>query len=162
MPDSLIDSLDVILETAELKHESVLSNIRSIDIKASITIAFFGVLLLPSFEVSQWKVISIFQFVVKLIPTISVLVGILFCLLTLFPRSTISYARLSTLRIMFANGMRPSEIKAQLFSLYQMASEFNDQIARKKFRFTKISFIFLFISIFALLLTLIFKGVIDA
>jgi hypothetical protein len=116
MSNNESENLNILLETAELKQESVLSNIRSLDIKASIILAFFGVLLIPSIEIFQWTLINDDLVCLKIVPGASVAIGVFFCLLTLFPQKSVSFPKLSILKDIYHEGAYSDQLRAELFS----------------------------------------------
>jgi hypothetical protein len=155
------DNLDILLETGELKQESVLSNIRSLDIKASIILAFFGVLLIPSVEIFRWTIINKKLIYLKFFPGLIIIIGILFCLLALIPQKLYSYPRLSGLRSLYHQGINPDQLKAELISYYELACIENEKISKKKLFLIKTTYIFLALSFIIIMLLYIFKGEID-
>jgi hypothetical protein len=155
------ENLNILLQSAELKQESVLSNIRSLDIKASIILAFFGVLFIPSVDIFQWTIRKNELIYLKFSPGISIIIGIIFCLLALFPQKIVSFPYLSILKDIYHKGINPNQLKAELFSYYEMACMKNRKLSRKKLIFINIAFIFLIISLIIIILFFIFKGEID-
>jgi len=152
------ENLDILLETSTIKQESVLSNLRAIDTKASIILAFFGVLLIPSIEIFRWATKTELYFYLKLFPGISVLCGIIFCLIILFPQNSIAFPNLSVLTEMYKKGIIPNNLKAELISYYRSATEKNRNLAQRKLKYTKFALILLIISISLIIANLILKG----
>ena len=155
------ENLDILLETGELKQESVLSNIRSLDIKASIILAFFAVLIIPSVEIFQWKIINDKLIYLKYIPGLIIIIGILFCLFALVPQNLYSYPRLPGLKSLYHNGINPDQLKAELFSYYEWATIENDKISKRKLLLIRTTYVFLALSFIIIMLLYIFKGEID-
>jgi len=155
------ENLDILLKTAELKQESVLSNIRSLDIKASIILAFFGVLLIPSVEIFQWEIINDRLVYLKFIPGLIIIIGVLFCLFALVPQNIYSYPRLFGLKSLYHNGIKPDQLRAELFSYYEWANIENDKISKRKLLLIRTTYIFLGLSFIVIALLYIFKGEID-
>lgn len=161
MTEDVSENLNILLETAQLELESILSNIRAVDIKASIILAFFGVLLIPSFEIFQWIIREDELIFLKFIPGFFVIIGIALCLIVLFPQKRRGYPDLSFLEDMYVKGIPSNNFKAELISYYKDSCGLNDKLSNKKVKFTKFALIFLIISFLALILLFIFKGDID-
>jgi len=161
MQISNLESLNLALETVKNKHESNLANIHSLDIKSSIILALFGLLLIPSLEVLQWTVRLHALYFLKLIPVCGTSGGIFFCLLTLFPRRFKTPPKLSALKNALESNMDVNLIKAQLYSNLYRAILFNHKIARRK---SILNIVSIWISIIVFLLIIILfllKGVIN-
>ncbi len=156
-----MESLNLALETVKNKHESTIANIRSLDIKSSIILALFGVLLIPSLEILQWTVRINSQYFLKLIPICITSAGIIFCLLTIVPHKYKTTPSLSSLKNALENNMDVNLIKAQLYSNISRAIIFNRKIAKRKAIFNVVSS-WLSLIVFLLIITLfLLKGVID-
>jgi len=158
MSEYVSENLNILLETAQSKHETILSNIRSLDIKASIILAFFGVLLIPYFDISQWIIKKDGFIFLKFIPGLFVIIGIILCLIALFPQKSLTYPKLSFLENMYLNKIMPNNFKAELFSYYKESCRQNNKISVKKLKFLNLALIFLIISFAVVILLFIFKG----
>jgi preprotein translocase subunit Sec61beta len=161
MTEEEFENLSILLETAERKHESILSNIRALDIKISIVLAFLGVLFLPAIEIYSWRVKTGFQ-MLKYVPGISVIIGIALCLFVFFPQKSKTIPKLSTLRKIYQEGKNPSQLKAELFSYYETASEDNNKLSKKKVITITIAYILLIISFASIVILYMLKGDINA
>jgi hypothetical protein len=156
------ENLGILLDTSAVKLESVLSNIRSLDIKMSVFMAFFGVLLIPSTDILQWQIINGRLVFLKFLPVLLIFIGILFCLFALAPRKIYPQPRLPGLISLYHNGVTPDTLKAELISYYGWAIIENVKVSKKKLRFIRITYISLFSSFMIIALLYILKGKIDA
>jgi len=161
MSDKSSENLNILLKTAENKHEAILSNIRAIDTKASIILAFFGVLFIPSADIFQWTIRKNEFFIIKLLPGIFIVIGIVFCLMALLPQKIYAFPQLVALEDLYYNHISPNQLKAELFSYYREGEKENGKLARRKIRMVKIALYFLVISFSLTILLYILKGVID-
>lgn len=161
MQISDIESLNLALETVKYKHESTLANIRSLDIKSSVILALFGVLLIPSLEILQWTIRKDALYFLKLIPVCITSIGIFFCLLTLAPQKFKTTPNLSVLKRALENNMDVISIKAQLYSNLYSAIIFNRKIAVRKSIFARISTWLSAIVFLLIIILFLLKGVID-
>jgi hypothetical protein len=130
----------------------VLSHIRSLDIKLSILLAFFGVILIPAFDILTWKIKLCDLALLKYLPAFFSGIGVGLCLIGLIPQKEFAIPKLSALKKMYEEGMKPNQFKAELFSYYSNAVDKNNIIEHKKrvylyavFALLAVSFILLFI-----------------
>ena len=154
MQISNLESLNLVLETVKNKHESTLANIRSLDIKSSVILALFGVLLIPSLEILQWIVRINALHLLKLIPVSITSIGILFCLISLVPQKFKTTPSLSALKNALESNMDVNLIKAQLYSNLYRAIIFNRKIAKRKVIFNSVS-AWLSMAVFLLIIMLL-------
>jgi hypothetical protein len=156
-----LEILNLALDTVKNKHESTIDNIRSLDIKSSVILALFGVLLIPSLEILQWIIKINNLYFLKLIPVSITAIGILFCLISLIPQRFKTTPSLSALKNALESNMDVNLIKAQLYSNLYRAIIFNRKVAKRKVIFNAVS-IWLSIIVFLLIIILfLLKGVID-
>lgn len=155
------ENLDILLHTSELKHESALSNISAIDTKASILLAFLGVLLLPAFEIYMWPIQKEAYFLLKALPGVFAFAGLACCFLILMPQKHYVTPNLDFMEDLYNKKIPPDELRANLFSYYRDAATKNLDIAQKKLIKIKFAMIFLALSLGVTILLYILKGVID-
>lgn len=156
------ENLNILLDMAKTKHESILANIRSLDIKASIILAFFGVLLIPAFEIFRWKISWPGFLYLKYSPIAIISAGIIASIFELLPQKLYTYPQLAVLRNGYNSGAQPDAVKAELISYFELSCSKNRDIALKKLKCIKLAGIVLAISIFVTIAYILLKGVFDA
>jgi hypothetical protein len=161
MPVSDPGSLDIAFEVVKERHESIMSNVRSIDTKSSIFLALFGILLIPSLEILQWTIIINGLSFLKFIPIIFISVGMIVSLLTLLPQTYTIVPDLAALLGAVENNMGADTLKEQLFSNIHRAAIINSEIAAKKGRLINISAWLAIINFIIIAWLFLFKGVLD-
>jgi len=155
------ENLNILLKTAELKLGSTISNFRALDTKASIFFAFLGVLFIPSLNIFQWTIRKDEFIFLKFLPGILIIIGIIFCLLSLFPQKWMVFPNLIGVEKLYSNGISPNHLKAELFSVYREALLYNFKISKQKLKFTKYALYLLIASFLVIILLFIFKGVLN-
>lgn len=158
MENSESANLDILLNVAQIKHDAVLSNLRALDIKISIILAFFGILFFPSLDIFSWTIIKCELLFIKFLPGLISVAGVILCLIALFPQREYSIPNLSALKKMHDEQIKAEQFKAELFSYYNNAVENNGLLARKKVKLLKSAYILLFLSLITTLGLILFLG----
>ena len=155
--------LDILLHTAEFSMDSMLSNIRSLDTKASIILALFGVLLIPSLEILHWAFIYNICILLKYAPLFLIVLGIYFNIRSLLPRNYLGVPDVDTLigDNNLKNVKSLDDLINILINCYIFNIGKNRDLVKKKIKNIEIS-IFLFVSAFSIILLFyLFKPLID-
>jgi len=133
------ETLDLAFEVVKDKHESTIANIRSLDIKSSVFMALFGVLLVPSIEILQWKRQMSLGHFENFIPVIITVIGVILCLAAVVPQKFKTTPALAALEEALETNMDIDSIKAQLYSNLFRAIIFNRKIAQRKVRLSQLA-----------------------
>jgi hypothetical protein len=127
----------LLLETAKLKFESIISNIRSLDIKASIILALYGVLLIPALDILAWEIQNKEVVFLKFLPLVVDSCGIILCILTLFPQNVTSFPNLLELENYYYGDLESDNLRLELYAYYRDNIEENRAITILKLTFIK-------------------------
>lgn len=127
--DRIIDQVNVLFEAGLRTFDWSVARSRHFDIKASIILAFLGILLLPSLEICGWsnKLPGL-----RLAPIVLVFAGIVFCLFAVLPTLHVEHPNLSVLERDYNQDRLPLESKLELFRYYESAAKRNEEVGKRK------------------------------
>lgn len=127
-----IDQVNILFKAGLRAYDSSEERSRHCDLKASIILAFLGILLLPSLEIFSWsnKLLGL-----RLAPILLVFLGIVFCLFAILPTIHLKHPPLSVLKRDYDQDKAPINSKIELFVYYKSAAEKNDDVGKRKVKF---------------------------
>lgn len=130
-PERKRDQIDILFEAALRTFDWSVARSRHFDIKASIILAFLGILLLPSLEIWGWsnKLPEL-----RLAPIVLVFAGIVFCLYAVLPTPHLEHPNLPVLEGCYERDRTPLESKLELFRYYEGAAKRNEDVGKRKIR----------------------------
>ena len=161
MDDSTSESLRILCDNASKALDSFFSHSRHIDTKASIMMAFFGILFVPSLDIFRLFSTDKLIFYLRWIPLLFIIVGFILCLIALSLKKYYSTPNFDGIENMYKEGKSPNEIRAQLFSYYKNSIYENKKMAELKIEFTKYSIWIAALAFFLITILFLYKGVVN-
>lgn len=149
------DQIDILFEAALRTFDWSVARSRHFDIKASIVLAFLGILLLPSLDIWGWsnKLPGL-----RLAPIVLVFAGILFCLFAVLPTPHLEHPKLPILEKYYESDRAPLETKAELFRYYEEAAKKNEEVGKRKIKFIQAALVSSFFAFVFILIQFVIKG----
>lgn len=155
-PNRSPEQVDILFQAGLRTFDWTIERSRHFDIKASIVLALYGILLIPAFEIYGWKEPSLF---VRLVPIITVVIGTIFCILAILPRIHLEHPPLEELEKDYTSDKHPLNLKADLYSSYKKSSEKNIKVGEDKIRLIIKAQILALIAFYLIVLLNVFRGV---
>lgn len=149
-----IDQVNILLEAGLRTFNWTVERSRHFDIKASIFLAFLGILLLPSLEIYGWSNRLLW---LRLSPIVLVFAGIVLCLYAILPTVHLQHPPLSALLKRYDNGKEPLDSKLELFRYYKSAASRNECIGKRKVTFIQVALVLSFCAFVIIILQYILR-----
>ena len=153
--ERIIDQVNFLFEAGLRTFDSSDERSRHCDLKASIILAFLGILLLPSLETFGWsnKLLGL-----RLAPILLVFLGIVFCLFAVLPTLHSNHPKLSVLETDYNQDKAPMESKLELFRYYERAAKENNDVGKRKVKFIQAALASSFFAFILILVQYVARG----
>jgi hypothetical protein len=150
-----IDQVDILFEASLRTFDWSVERSRHFDLKASIILAFLGILLLPSVEIYGWsnKLLGL-----RLAPILLIFAGVVFCLFAVLPTLHLEHPKLSVLKDDYDRDKGPTDTKLELFRHYENAAKRNENVGNRKTCFIQAALTSSFFSFVMILVQYLFRG----
>lgn len=159
-PNSITDrtkeQVDIVFDAGLRTFCWTVERSRHFDIKASITLAFLGILLLPGLEIYSW---SSKNLLLRLIPIIIIASGTFLCLFAILPRIHLEHPSLDVIKKDYEDDKGPIVSKMELFAAYKKASENNAEIGAHKISLIWWAQLLSIVAFYVIVINYLFRGV---